>query len=272
VPRTSFRTTKCACCWPTQTAASGSAATAAVLAWRDPNDQHFVVFEHDAARPDTIGASRVSALLRERNGLLLAGTYTNGLSVHDPRTRAFALIDRVAGGGSVSRVQSALALHADADGTLWSGAGSSGGLLHLDLDGRVLRRYAHDPARADSLTHDFVQYITRTRDGNLWIATIGGGLDRLKADGSGFEHMRHDPADPASLASDRVYYVADDAAGTLWIATADAGLEERCSGCAGFRHHRHDPADSLSAGRRCREQRARTAQRRVLGRVSKRGP
>ena len=217
------------------------------LAWLDPNDQHFVVFEHDPARTDTIGASRVSALLRERNGLLLAGTYTNGLSVHDPRTRAFALIDRVAGGGSVSRVQSALALYADEDGTLWSGAGSSGGLLHLDLGGQVLRRYAHDPARADSLTHDFVQYITRTRDGSLWVATIGGGLDRLKADGSGFEHLRHDPADPASLASDRVYYVADDAAGTLWIATADAGLEERCSGCAGFRHHRHDPADSLSA-------------------------
>ncbi|HEX3125068.1 MAG TPA: two-component regulator propeller domain-containing protein [Rhodanobacteraceae bacterium] len=217
------------------------------LAWLDPHDQHFTVLEHDAARPDTVGASRLSALLRERNGLLLAGTYTNGLSVHDPRTRAFALIDRVAGGGTVSRVQSALALYADADGTLWSGAGSNGGLLHLDLGGQVLRRYAHDAARADSLAHDFVQYITRTRDGSLWIATIGGGLDRMKADGSGFEHLRHDPAVPASLASDRIYYVADDSAGTLWVATADAGLDERCSGCPGFRHHRHDQADPLSA-------------------------
>jgi len=216
------------------------------LAWLDPDSQRFVVFEHDAARADTIGASRVSALLRERNTLLLAGTYTNGLSVHDPRTRAFALIDRVAGAGAVSRIQSALALYADKDGTLWSGAGSSGGLLHLDVGGQVLQRYAHDPARADSLTHDFVQYITRTRDGSLWVATIGGGLDRLKADGSGFEHLRHDPADPASLASERVYYVADDSAGTLWVATADAGLDERCSGCTGFRHHRHDPANTFS--------------------------
>lgn len=217
------------------------------LAWLDPQDQRFVVFEHDATRAGTIGADRLSALLRERNGLLLAGTYTNGLSVHDPRTRAFALIDRVAGGGTIDRVQSALALHADADGTLWSSAASNGGLLHLGLDGRVLKHYAHDPARADSLAHDFIEYITRTRDGSLWIATIGGGLDRLKSDGSGFEHLRHDPADPASLASDRVYYVADDSAGTLWVGTADAGLDERCSGCSGFRHHRHDPADSQSA-------------------------
>ncbi|HSE13830.1 MAG TPA: two-component regulator propeller domain-containing protein, partial [Rudaea sp.] len=217
------------------------------LAWLDPQDRHFVLFEHDATRADTIGASRLSALLRDRNGLLLAGTYTNGLSVHDPRTRAFALIDRVSGGGSVDRVQSALALYADADGTLWSSAGSNDGVLHLKLDGQVLRHYAHDPARPDSLAHDFIQYITRTRDGSLWIATIGGGLDRLKADGSGFEHLRHDPADPASLASDRVYYVAEDSAGTLWVGTADAGLDERCSGCAGFRHHRHDPADPRSA-------------------------
>ncbi|HSC09984.1 MAG TPA: two-component regulator propeller domain-containing protein, partial [Rhodanobacteraceae bacterium] len=216
------------------------------LAWLDPDSQRFMVFEHDATRTDTIGANRVSALLRERNGLLLAGTYTNGLSVHDPRTRALALIDRVTGGGAVSRVQSALALYADTDGTLWSGAGSSGGLLHLDLGGQVLRRYAHDPARTDSLTHDFVQYITRTRDGSLWVASIGGGLDRLKPDGSGFEHLRHDPADAASLASDRIYYVTDDAAGTLWVATADAGLDERCSGCTGFRHHRHDSADASS--------------------------
>ena len=57
------------------------------LAWLDPHDQRFTVLEHDAHAPDTIGASRLSALLRERNGLLLAGTYTNGLSVHDPRTR-----------------------------------------------------------------------------------------------------------------------------------------------------------------------------------------
>ena len=217
------------------------------LAWLDPRSQRFAVFEHDAAHADSIGASRLSALLRERNGLLLAGTYTNGLSVHDPRTRAFALIDRVVGGGAINRVQSALALYADTDGTLWSSANSNGGLLHIDLKGQVLRRYAHDSARADSLAHDFVQYIARTRDGSLWIATIGGGLDRLKADGSGFEHLRHDPADPASLASDRIYHVAEDAAGTLWVGTADAGLDERCSGCAGFRHHRHDPADPLSA-------------------------
>jgi signal transduction histidine kinase/ligand-binding sensor domain-containing protein len=217
------------------------------LAWLDPQHRHFTRFEHDATRGDTIAANRLAALIRERNGLLFVGSWTNGFSVHDPRTRAFAMLDRVAEGSQVLPLQSALTISADSDGTLWSGITPSGGLLHLDLSGQVLRHYTHDATRADSLAHDFVQYITRNRDDSLWVATMGGGLDRLKPDGSGFEHLRHDPADPSSLASDRILFVSDDSAGTLWVGTFDAGLDERCTGCSGFRHHRHDPADPTGA-------------------------
>jgi len=217
------------------------------LAHLDPAHRRFTQFEHDATRSDTIAANRLAALIRERNGLLFAGSWTNGFSVHDPRTHALALIDRVADGAQITPLQSALTISADPDGTLWCGITPSGGLLHLTLSGQMLRHYTHDPARSDSLAHDFVQYITRTGDGSLWVATMGGGLDRLKADGSGFEHLRHDAADPASLASDRILFVSDDRAGTLWVGTSDAGLDERCAGCSGFRHYRHDAADPRSA-------------------------
>jgi signal transduction histidine kinase/ligand-binding sensor domain-containing protein len=217
------------------------------LARLDPQHKHFTHFEQDPTRSDTIAANRLAALMRERNGLLIAGSWTNGFSVHDPRMQALGLIDRVAEGSQVVPLQSALTISADANGTLWTGVSPSGGLLHLDLAGQVLRHYRHDAGRADSLAHDFVQYVTRTRDGSLWVATMGGGLDRLKGDGSGFEHLRHNAEDPASLASDRILFVNDDSAGTLWVGTFDAGLDERCAGCSGFRHHRHDPADPKSA-------------------------
>jgi len=217
------------------------------LAYLDATHRRFTRFEHDATRSDTIAANRLAALIRERNGLLFAGSWTNGFSVYDPRTRALALIDRVAEGAQVTPLQSALTISTDPDGTLWCGITPSGGLLHLTLAGEALRHYRHDPARPDSLAHDFVQYVTRTGDGSLWVATMGGGLDRLKPDGSGFEHLRHDAADPASLASDRLLFVGTDRAGTLWVGTSDAGLDERCAGCSGFRHHRHDPSDPYSA-------------------------
>ena len=216
------------------------------LARLDPKSHRFVRFTRDATRNDTIAANRIASLARDRSGLLLVGTWTNGFSIHDPRARAFALIDRVAD-GNVLRAVPSQSIQADADGTLWTGITSGGGLMHIDLSGQVLRRYVHDPAVEDSLTHDFVQYVTRTSDGSLWVATLGGGLDRLKPDGSGFEHLRHDPADPASLASDQILFVVLDSASTLWVGTLDAGLDERCAGCSGFRHHRHDPADPASA-------------------------
>jgi ligand-binding sensor domain-containing protein/signal transduction histidine kinase len=216
------------------------------LALLDPAGGRMTRFENDPTRPDTIAANRVAALLHERNGLLVAGTWSNGISIHDPRTRALALIDRIAAPGGAEEVQGS-AVHADDDGTLWLGNGSGSGLYHIDLAGQVLHHYVHDPSHPESLAHDFVYYVTRTRDGSLWVPTLGGGLDRLRADGSGFEHLRHDPADPASLASDRVLFVADDSEGTLWVATIDAGLDERCAGCTGFRHHRHVADDPASA-------------------------
>lgn len=216
------------------------------LAHLDLAQHRFTRFSHDPSRADTLAANRVPALFAERHGLLVVGTWTNGISIHDPRTRALGLIDRIGASPQPLPVP-AQSVHADADGTLWVAIASGGGLVHVDLSGQILRRFVNDPARADSLAHDVVYYVTRTRDGSLWVATIGGGLDRLRADGNGFEHLRHDPADPTSIASNNILFVGDDAAGTLWVATADSGLDERCAGCSGFRHHRHDPTNAGSA-------------------------
>jgi len=212
----------------------------------DPQKHGFLHLQRDASRGDTLAANRIHALFQDRNGVLFAGSWTNGFSVHDPRTQAFGLIDRVADGAQSLPVPSS-SIFADADGTLWAAVASGGGLVHLDLSGHVLHRYRHDPARADSLAHDFVQYVTRTRDGSLWAGTMGGGLDRLEPGAESFEHLRHAAADAESIASDNIVFVADDDAGTLWVGTLDAGLDERCARCTGFAHHRHDPADPSSA-------------------------
>ncbi len=114
------------------------------LARLDPQHQRFTHFEHDPTRSDTIAANRLAALMRERNGLLIAGSWTNGFSVHDPRMQALALIDRVAEGSQVVPLQSALTISADADGTLWTGISPSGGLA---APGRFRSGSAPLPAR-----------------------------------------------------------------------------------------------------------------------------
>ena len=216
------------------------------LASMDTRSGRFEYYTHDPARPDTVTANQLWCLFEDRDGLLVIGSWVNGFSLHDPRTRAFVLIDSVADDPRTLPTRPIRTVHADADGTLWMGAIEGGGLVHFDLARGVLARYTHDPADPGSLGHDFVQFVTRSRDGSLWIATAGGGLDRLRPGAAAFEHFRHDPRDPASLASDSLLTVHEDRAGTLWVGTADRGLDERCAGCSGFRHHRHDPANPAS--------------------------
>ena len=212
----------------------------------DPKRRRFTPYQHEAARDYTIAANRLWGVLRERSGLLVVGSWVNGFSIHDPRTRAFTRIDAVAGEPRALPSRAAPSVHADDDGTLWIGLSEGGGLVHFDPQRGLLRRYVHDPADAGSLSHDFVQALTRGRDGSLWVATVGGGLNRLRAGSERFERYRHDPQNPGSLAADALVFVREDSAGTLWVGTLDHGLDELCSGCETFRHHVHDPADPHS--------------------------
>jgi len=206
----------------------------------------FVRYVHEPAKQDSIAANRLWILMRERHGLLVVGSWNNGFSIHDPRTRAFSQIDSVAGDARTLPVRPVMGLHADDDGTLWMGMSEGGGLVHLDPAKGVLQRFVHDPNRPDSLAHDFVRSVTRSRDGSLWISTVGGGLDRLRPGSNVFEHTRHNPDDPASIASDSLLGFYEDSTGTQWISTADRGVDERCAGCSGFRHHWHDPSEPSS--------------------------
>ena len=215
------------------------------LARMDTESGRFTRFEHVAGRAGSIPANRLYSLFEDRDGLLIVGSWINGFSINDPRSRAFTQIVPVTGDPRTLPARPVLSVFADTDGTLWMGIIEGGGLVHFDLDRGVIARYVHDSADAGSLSSNFVQTVTRTRDGSLWVGT-GAGLNRMRADGKSFEHVRHDPNDPASLASDSVLLFREDRAGTQWVTTGDRGLDERCAGCSGFRHHQHDPNDPAS--------------------------
>ena len=211
------------------------------LAQFDPTSAHLSRYGHDPAMESSVAGNRLAALMRGRDGELFVGSWANGFSVQNPRTEVFTRVGSVAGDPRTLPTKLALTVWGEPDGTLWVGVLEGGGLVHLDPHKGLVARYTHDPAQPDSLSNDFVQFITRTRDGSLWIATMSGGLNRLRPGSTSFEHFRHDPDDPASLAEDSILYVYEDHAGTLWVGTLNQGLDERCATCKGFRHHVPEP-------------------------------
>lgn len=214
------------------------------LARLAPDLETFVEYSHDPGRSQTVAANRLSSLLRGKDGSLFVGSWANGLSVQNPRTQAFYRIESVAGDPRTLPSRLALTVWGDPDGTLWVGVLEGGGLVHLDPKKGVIGRYLHDPKRKDSLSHNFVQFITRGRDGNLWVATNGGGLNRMRGDKDSFEHFKHDPEDPGSLAENSLLSVFEGRDETLWIGTLNQGLDELCKTCKSFVHHRHQAAEA----------------------------
>ena len=190
----------------------------------------FLNFTQDATDIGSIGANRIPAMMEDRDGLLWFGTWTAGVSLHKPATRALRLIRHRASDPRSIPTNPTRALFRDVDGTFWFGLFEGGGLVHYDLRRGVLRRYLHDPKDPASLPGNGVQSILRRQNGELWVAT-SSGVARLNASGEGFLRADAPPWRLPTRAA-RILYETRD--GTLWIGTEDAGLLALCSGCPSY--------------------------------------
>jgi ligand-binding sensor domain-containing protein/signal transduction histidine kinase len=205
-------------------------------------------YRHDDAQSMSIAANRQQSVLIGRDGLIWAGSWNNGISVHDPRTEIFANLMPVSGDPRTLPTRPVIAMAADSDDTLWFGLDEGGGLVHFDPSRGVVAHFVHDPAKADSLPENLIEYMKFARDGSLWLATAGSGLSRLAPGQTTFVHYRHDAGKDGSLATNDLQTLLEDRDGTLWIGTSGKGIDELCSGCQRFRHHAPDPEDPGAVG------------------------
>ena len=85
---------------------------------------------------------------------------------------------------------------------------------------RAPSRYGHDVwLTRDGLPQEFVQAITQTRDGYLWIGSLGG---LVRFDGVRFTVF--DPGNTPGLRDARILALCPARDGTLWIGTAAGGV------------------------------------------------
>ena len=122
-----------------------------------------------------------------------------------------------ASGLSISNVQSIVQ---DSRGFMWFG--TTDGLNKYD--GYRFTVYKNDPADSNSLTNNYLRSIAKSKNGDLWVATLGGGVCRYNHNKEHFERYRHNPKNINSITDDNVNAVLEDEEGNVWIGTS-TGLD-----------------------------------------------
>ena len=199
---------------------------------------------HDPSDPLGLSGSRIISLLEDAEGLIWAGSWTGGLSVHDPDTTAFLLVrnrpDEPASlpGNAVASVLE------NPDGTLWVSVLDVGGLARFDLQAGLLEWIRPQPEQPGGLPHRMVGSLLH--DGpDLLVGTLGGGLVRLSAASARFERLFED-RDRDIPHDALVENLQRDSDGGLWVATIGQGLFYLCPDCDRFQHFYPDPDDPHS--------------------------
>src|ERR1043165_5970283 len=128
--------------------------------------------KHDANVDSTLPAAGVGAILRDRSGVIWAGTWGDGIARHDPSTRAFRALrysPAIADGLTHPSVVRAMEMR---DGRIWAGTNGN----RIDVFDRELHRVDHIGNLADGA----VTCLAQAPNGDVWVATLDGTLQRMR--------------------------------------------------------------------------------------------
>ena len=215
----------------------------------DRENGRFIHHQHDPddseSVPESLSSDDVSAVYRDRDGVLWIGTRSGGLNRLDPERETFTHYQNIPGNPHSLSNNLVLSIFQDREGVLWFGT-IGGGVNKLNVGWRNFALYQNDPNNPNSLGDNMVRAFHQDSDGTLWVGTMFGGVDRFDRETGTWHHYRHEPDDPGSLSNNFVSAIHRDRSGVLWIGTAsgldrfepetDSALREGT-----FTHYRADP-------------------------------
>ena len=149
--------------------------------------------------------------LKVIDGELWVGT-DNGISILNLESNTFRYMHRESHKLAANEVLSIL----KTEDQLWLGSWSAG---VATLSENEPLYFSIDPGRDTALSSNSAWKILQTRDGNIWIATIGGGLNLFDPETSAFEHFYAENNLQTSIADQNVWDIEEAPDGTLWIGT-----------------------------------------------------
>lgn len=193
-------------------------------------------------QPGSIDDSRITGLVIDAGGGLVASTWGGGLQRTSFSTRQFGSLDSfVDSTGLRVELRDVLALAGNSETGIWVGSNSRGLMRLKEQAGGItaLPYPIGDPSRPPA-----VFAVRPEGEERVWVGLADGLLDyRPRTLAS--EMYAHQATDPTSLGPGYVTALTRDDEGALWIGTGGAGVY-RMQPEGSFTGHRHDPGTSTS--------------------------
>lgn len=173
-------------------------------------------FEHfmPNGKPGSISYNNIHGLLIDEDRLWI-GTYNHGLDIMDLNTKKVVKHYIKTEEKNSICDNSIFSIYKDHSGRIW--IGTLYGLCYYNPK-------SDDFTRVSSLGNIFVNDILQTKDGMIWVGTLGSGLYRFNPNSNKWTVFKNEPKNPTSLAHNKVISLFEDSKMTLWITTEGGGL------------------------------------------------
>jgi len=171
-------------------------------------------FRNDPTNPDSLTASEIRALLKDRSGNLWVGSFGGGIQRVNMADDSFRVIRQERDLSNSINVLSVTSVLEAADGNLWLGTAANG-VSVLDPSLKTIATL-HQKLPGERISDDMVTGLAQTAAGTIWVGTERN-LFRYVDEKSGLK--REAASDGLQGASVRRLLAGKS--GELWIATTD---------------------------------------------------
>ncbi|WP_114747800.1 hybrid sensor histidine kinase/response regulator transcription factor [Pleomorphovibrio marinus] len=183
----------------------------------------------------------VLSLEEDQFGRLWVGTRNGGLNIFDPvvflenpsQPDLKWYLPKSDGSSVFNRTVSALFL--DRENNMW--IGTSTGVNFVNPGGEPVKWVQRNPGNENSISHNRIGALARSKSVGLWVGTDGGGIDLYDPQLGKIKNLKHEEETPNSLSNNFVISLLEDTQGRLWAGTYRGGInlwDEKINGFKKF--------------------------------------
>jgi signal transduction histidine kinase/ligand-binding sensor domain-containing protein/DNA-binding response OmpR family regulator len=187
--------------------------TAAELMQFDTRSKTYIPHKHDPFNPQSLIFNNISSIFIDNTEQLWVGTNGMGISIYDPKSHRFSLIDRKKESNSRIAGFSVRSIYKEADRYLWIG---SDVIYRLDLKTKDLKSFEKSSDSLKAFGNTGAWSIIRGSDNLMWFATTEG-LYSYDSGKETYRYYTHDPLNPDGLLQKNVAMVFEDSRKDIWV-------------------------------------------------------